>query len=85
MYKIKSAIPDENYNLHLEYEDGTKWNVNLSNLVGKWIFTHWDNIKNFLNIKIVQNGRAIYRNDNIDMCADSLWIKITNQNPYLAS
>ncbi len=68
----------ENYQLSLVYEDGTKGVANLSHLVNKGVFTFWHDYKNFCKVYIDQDSNALAWNDEIDICPDSLYLKIKN-------
>jgi hypothetical protein len=72
------ALP--NYGLHLEFSDGTKGDVDLSELAGKGVFEAWENDDFFRNVHIGEH-REIKWNDEIELCPDSLYLKLTGKTP----
>jgi hypothetical protein len=82
MKKIMLVKPLDNYKLHLEYDDGVVGDVDLSELVGKGVFSYRNDPKNFKNVKIEPFMNTVQRTDDLDLCPDSLWMKITGKNLY---
>jgi hypothetical protein len=80
MKKITKAVTLGKYKVRLEYEDGKQGIVDLSHLVGKGVFSLWNNYEAFKNVKIGSSGELVW-NDQVDLCPDSLFLKITNQKP----
>ena len=80
MYKIINVKVLQNYQLELEFTNGKKGVVDLSHLVGKGVFTLWDDYKKFENVRIGTSGELIW-SDQIDLCPDSLYLQMTNQKP----
>ena len=78
MHKIISAKPLKDYILWLEYADGTTGEVDLSHLAGKGVFKLWNNYENFEKVYIGKSGQVAW-SDEIDLCPDSLYMKITGQ------
>ena len=72
------ALP--RYVLWLKYADGTEGQVDLSHLVGKGVFALWSDYNAFRNVKIGSSGELLW-NDQVDLCPDSLYLQITNQEP----
>ncbi len=72
------ALP--NYRLYLEFSDGVKGEVDLSDLAGKNVFSAWSNPSFFGAVHIGSN-REIKWNDEIELCPDSLYLKLTGQTP----
>jgi hypothetical protein len=79
MKKITKVEIVRNYQVKLEYEDGKQGIVDLSHLAGKGVFALWNNYEAFKNVKIGSSGELVW-NDQVDLCPDSLYLKITNQN-----
>ena len=69
-----------NYRLYLEFSDGTKGEVDLSDLAGKSVFEAWDNPSFFESVHIGPH-REIKWNDEIELCPDSLYLKLTGKTP----
>ena len=80
MQKIVKFKVLNDYKVKLEYENGVKGTVDLSYLVGKGVFALWNDYKLFQNVKIGSSGELSW-NDQVDLCPDSLFLKITNQSP----
>ena len=80
MLKIISAKSCTEYKIWLRYSDGVEGEVDLSHLVGKGVFSAWKDKKVFQNFR-VKNGRVVIWTDEIDLCADSLYLEITGKTP----
>ena len=80
MRKIANVKVLHNYELELEFDDGLVGIVDLSHLVGKGVFSLWDDYDVFRKVKIGSSGELVW-NDQIDLCPDSLYLKLTNQKP----
>jgi hypothetical protein len=72
------ALP--NYRLYLEFNDGAKGEVDLSDLAGKGVFESWNDYSFFEKVHIGDH-REIKWNDEIELCADSLYLKLTGKTP----
>lgn len=75
---VVRALP--NYRLYLEFSDGVKGEVDLSDLAGKNVFEAWRNASFFATVHIGEH-REIKWNDKIELCPDSLYLKLTGQTP----
>jgi len=80
MFKIVKVSVLQDYQLMLEFADGNKGIVDLSHLVGKGVFTLWDDYSKFGNVTIGSSGELMW-GDLIDLCPDSLYLQITKQKP----
>ena len=80
MHKIIKVKVLQNYKVKLEYDDGRQGIADLSYLAGKGVFSLWNNYDAFQNVKIGSSGELIW-SDQVDLCPDSLYLKITNQKP----
>lgn len=72
------ALPK--YRLYLEFVDGAKGEVDLSDLAGKGVFGRWNDYIFFEQVHIGDH-REIKWNDDIELCADSLYLKLTGKSP----
>ena len=72
--------PLPNYRIYLEFSDGTKGEVDLSDLAGAEVFQAWDNPGFFEKVH-VGSHREIKWNDEIELCPDSLYLKLTGKTP----
>ena len=80
MHKITNVTVLQEYKVKLEYADDTQGIVDLSYLVGKGVFSLWNDYEAFQNVKIGSSGELIW-GDQVDLCPDSLYLKITHQKP----
>ena len=69
-----------NYHIYLEFSDGAKGEVDLSDLAGKGVFQVW-NDAHFFEAVHLGDQREIKWNDEIELCADSLYLKLTGKSP----
>jgi hypothetical protein len=72
------ALP--NYRLYLEFSDGEKGEVDLSDLAGKGVFEVWNDYGFFEQVHIAEH-RAIQWNDRIELCPDALYLQLTGKTP----
>jgi hypothetical protein len=72
--------PLTNYRIYLEFSDGAKGEVDLSDLVGKGIFQVWNDYSFFQKVHL-GSERQIQWNDYIELCPDSLYLKLTGKTP----
>ncbi len=70
------ALP--NYTLWLRYDDNTEGEIDLSNWLDKGVFKVWQDYSFFEKAYILEKGGAIAWNDDLDICADSQYLKIKN-------
>ena len=75
-HKIQSCIALEACKLLLSFEDATAGEIDLSEKVGKGVFQALENIENFKQVKIYSDKRSLQWLNGIDLCADSLYLKI---------
>ena len=73
------ARPD--YHIYLEFSDGTKGEIDLSNLAGKGVFRVWEQPGFFEQVRIGEH-REIKWNEQIELCADSLYLQLTGKAPH---
>jgi len=75
---LVQARPD--YHVYLEFSDGTKGEVDLSDLAGRGVFEVW-NDRDFFERVHLGDHREIKWDDEIELCADSLYLKLTGKSP----
>lgn len=78
--KILEARPLDGYKIWLKFDDGIAGEVDLSHLSGKGVFAFWNNYENFKKVSI-ENGRRLVWSNEIDLDADSLYLKLTGKKP----
>ena len=75
---IVKALP--NYRVYLEFSDGAKGEVDLSDLAGQGVFEAWNKPGFFEQVHIGPH-REVKWNDEIELCSDSLYLKLTGKTP----
>lgn len=80
MKKLIEVKPLEDYNISVKYSDGIEGIVDLSNFVGKGVFKIWESYSEFQKVSIGESGELNW-NDSIDICSDSIYLKVTGKNP----
>jgi hypothetical protein len=80
MLKIIEVQPLPGYRLHLRYADGVVGDVDLSHLVGKGVFRAWNDPEAFRRVSIGSGGELRW-SDEVDLCADALYLEITGKAP----
>lgn len=80
MPKITKVSATKNYCLDLVFDDGVSGVVNLSAKVGKGVFAPWNDPNVFEQVRIGSLGELVWR-DQIDLCPDSLYLKVTGKQP----
>ena len=68
------------YRIYLEFSDGAKGEVDLSDLAGKGVFEVWNDYDFFEKVHLGAH-REIKWSDEIELCADSLYLKLTGKSP----
>jgi hypothetical protein len=72
------ALPG--HRLCLRYSDGTEGEVDLSRLVGRGVFTIWNQPGVFEAVTLGP-GRSVHWSDEVELCPDSLYLEITGKAP----
>ncbi len=68
----------DGYRIWLRYADGVEGEVDLSHLVEKGVFKAWRDRAFFERVQI-GGGNAISWNDELDICPDSLYQRLTGK------
>jgi hypothetical protein len=68
------------YRLELEFDDGVRGIVDLSEDVGKGVFALWNDPIAFERVSIGSAGELVWDN-RIDLCPDALYLKVTGKQP----
>lgn len=68
------------YKIWVKYADGVEGEVDLSYLVGKGVFSVWNDYNVFKKVYIGKSGEIAW-GKNIDICPDSIYMKITGKTP----
>ena len=78
MHKITAVKALKDYRLDLRFDDGVTGTVDLSDLVGQGVFASWCDTKVFDSVRIGSSGELVW-GDQIDLCPDSLYLKVTGK------
>lgn len=70
----------EDYRLWIRFSDGVEGVVDLSGYAGKGVFALWDDYRAFRDVQIGPGGE-LHWGDEIDMCADALYLRVTGKRP----
>jgi hypothetical protein len=70
----------ENYRVRVKYSDGVEGVVDLSDFAGEGVFALWNDYREFQKVHVGPGGEIAW-SDQIDMCPDSIYLKITGQKP----
>jgi len=81
MIRPEEVKAKEKYIIWIKFSDGAEGNIDLSHLAGKGVFKYWDKANNFKKVKISRKFRTIVWNDEIDISADNLYLKLTGKKP----
>jgi Protein of unknown function (DUF2442) len=73
-----SALP--NYRIEVVFSDGTEGSVDLSDLLGQGVFEAWKDEKLFARVQVGE-GRQIRWSDEIELCPDAIYLKLTGKTP----
>jgi len=72
--------PLDNYRLWVKFSDGVEGVVDLSEFVGDGVFALWSDYREFEKVHIGPSGEIAW-NDQIDLCPDAIYLRITGKNP----
>ena len=79
MIKIIEAHAVDSYRLYVKFSDGAEGEVDLSALAGQGVFAAWSDPLFFERVQINSSGRSLEWGDQIDLCADSLYLSLTGR------
>jgi hypothetical protein len=68
------------YRLELEFNNGESGVVDLSEFVGRGVFAAWERRGVFEQVTVTSDG-AVEWPGEIDMCPDSLYLRLTGKKP----
>lgn len=80
MPEVRQVKPLENRHVWVRFSDGTEGIADLSEFSGKGVFAAWDADGAFDNVR-VGDGGGIQWGDQIDLCPDALYLKVTGKRP----
>lgn len=79
MIQLTQVRPLPRYRLWIEFADGVKGEVDLSELVGHGVFSLWSDEREFLKARATRS--AVMWNDDVDVDAASLYMQLTGKQP----
>ena len=79
MFKPLEVKALSNYKIWIKYTD-IEGEVDLSYLAGKGVFKAWDDIDFFKKVHIGSGGEIAW-DDKIDLCPDTIYMKLTGKTP----
>lgn len=79
--KIKTIVAKDDLQIEVTFEDGVQWIIDCKPKDNTSIYTLFEDRDFFMQAHIQWN--AIIRDDRVDMCWDSAYIKITWKNPFV--
>ena len=70
--------PRPGYRIWIQFSDGIAGEIDLSDLAGRGAFQAWNNPGYFEKVYLTPH-RAIAWDDDIELCADALYLKLTGK------
>lgn len=70
------ALPG--HRIWLRYADGSEGTVDLSNIAGRGVFEAWNDRAFFETVRVAEGGAVAWR-EEIDLCPDALYLKLTGK------
>jgi hypothetical protein len=80
MMEIVEAKALPGYRLQLVFDSGERGAVDLSEFVGRGVFTAWERPGVFEQVAVTSEG-AVEWPGEIDMCPDALYLRMTGKTP----
>lgn len=80
MRRITAVKTLPGHRVELTFDDGVSGVADLSPLVGRGVFAAWSDPKVFEQVRIGAGGELAW-GVTIDLCPDSLYLKVTGRQP----
>ena len=77
--RVTHANPLSHYRLELRFDNGESGVVDLSALVGRGVFSAWNDPAVFQKVTVTQVG-AVEWPGEIDLCPDALYLQMTGKS-----
>ena len=79
MNNVVEAQAISHFKIRVKFSDGIEGVVDLSHLAGKGVFKNWLKKGAFEKVYIDAESGAVCWDKNIDVCPDTLYMKITHK------
>lgn len=79
MVTLLRVAPLNGCSLHLEYDDGTTGEVDVSALIGKGVFAALKDRTVFDSVSVGEQGQVRW-NDELELCADALYLQVAGKS-----
>jgi len=80
MHRVSSVRVLEGYRVELTFDDGVKGIVDLAGLAGKGVFWLWRDRRFFERVTVGPSGELAW-DEQIDLCPDALYLRVTGREP----
>lgn len=80
MPRVIEVQPEPEYRLRLKFSDGTEGELDFSDKLDREIYSAWSDESLFESVRVTEYGNISWPNE-VDMCADSLYLKVTGKSP----
>ncbi len=78
MVNLTNVKPRAGYKLHLEYDDGTIGEVDVSDLIGSGVFAALADATVFEAVSVGKHGEVRWT-DDLEICADAMYLQLTGK------
>jgi hypothetical protein len=78
--KVTKVEPTARYRLEVEFDDGVRGIVDLSDFAGVGVFAAWLKPGFFEQVTITGEGALAWPGD-LDLCPDALYMRVTGKTP----
>jgi hypothetical protein len=80
MLKVLEVRALPGHKIWVRYQDGVEGEVDLSQYVGKGVFSAWKDQAFFETVHVSPHG-SIAWSDDVELCADSIYLELTGKKP----
>ena len=80
MLKVLEVRALPGHKIWVRYEDGVEGEVDLSRFAGKGVFSAWADRGFFETVHVSPHG-SIAWSDDVELCADSIYLELTGKKP----
>lgn len=80
MFKPIDVKARPGYRIWVRYADGVEGEVDLSHLAGRGVFSLWNDYGEFEMVHVGPGGAIAWSNE-IDLCPDAIYMRITGKTP----